>query len=317
MDKTFVAAREDRPGKAWLSRFVAGRAEAESWYFGRAAASTPSATDCRAALARHMPELIPHYERACSLVGDDEVAHRVLSHYRPVPESYGCSQAVWLGEDGPALIRNFDYPPGIVSDRFEMTAWSGMRVICKAQRPWGGCVDGMNEEGLVASVTLGGSHVQGVGFSIILMIRYVLETCHKVSQAVDALCRIPVALPQNVTVLDRSGTYATLFLGPRQPPIVSRLKACTNHQPSTKASSSSLARQGALLEALDDPSMSLSSLTDRLLEPPLYSGRGAYPTLYTAVYRPADGRVDYLWPGKSWCQSFSDFQVGEYTHRYG
>lgn len=317
MDKTFVAAREDRPGEAWLSRFVAGRAEAESWYFGRGAALTPSAKDCRAALASHMPELIPHYERACALVGDDEVAHKLLSHYRPAPERFGCSQAVWLGDEGPALIRNFDYPPGVVSDRFEMTEWSNLKVICKAQRPWGGCVDGMNEEGLVASVTLGGSYVQGVGFSIILMIRYVLETCRKVSEAVEALCRIPVALPQNVTVLDRSGCYATLFLGPRQRPIVTCLKACTNHQRSTKASASSMARQLALLEALAAPSASLSSLTDRLLQPPLYSGRGSYPTLYTAVYRPAEGRVNYIWPGKNWYQSFEDFRVGEYTHRYG
>ncbi|MCZ4092459.1 C45 family autoproteolytic acyltransferase/hydolase [Sinorhizobium psoraleae] len=317
MYKTFIAAREDRPGEAWLSRFIAGRAEAEKWYFGRAVASTPNARDCRAALWQHMPELIPYYDDACGLVGDDEVAHRVLSHYRPAPERYSCSQAVWLGEEGPALIRNFDYPPDIVSERFEMTAWSGLRVIAKAQRPWGGCLDGMNEEGLVASVTLGGSRAQGVGFSIILVIRYVLETCRQVREAVAALCRIPVALPQNVTVLDRSGHYATLLLGPGQRPTVSRLKACTNHQRTGRPSSSSLARQLAVLQALEDPSMSLSTLTDRFLEPPLYSARGPSPTLYTAVYRPAEGRVDYIWPGKRWPQGFDSFGTGEYTHHYG
>lgn len=317
MDKTFVTAREDRPGEAWLSRFIAGRAEAERWYFGQAASPTPTAKDCRAALLQYMPELVPYYEQACALVGDDEVAHRMLSHYRPAPERYGCSQAVWLGKEGPALVRNFDYPPDIVSDRFEMTAWSGLRVISKAQRPWGGCVDGMNAEGLVASVTLGGSRTQGVGFSIILMIRYILETCHQVNQAVEALCRIPVALSQNVTVLDRSGRYATLFLGPRQRPIISRLKACTNHQRTARPSSSSMARQLMAQRALEDPSMSLSRLTDLFLEPPLYSRRGSHPTLYTAVYRPVEGRVDYIWPGKRWCQRFEDFREGKYTHTYG
>ncbi len=316
MYKTFVAAQEDQPGEAWLSRFTAGRAEAESWYFGQAVVSAPSAKECRAALQEHMPELIPHYEHVCALVGDDELAHRMLSHYRPAPEGYGCSQAVWLGEEGPALVRNFDYPPAVVADRFEMTAWSGLKVISKAQRPWGGCLDGMNEEGLVASVTLGGGRAQGLGFSIILMIRYVLETCHQVGQAVEALCRIPVALSQNVTVLDRSGRYATLFLGPGQRPTITRLKACTNHQRTAKAPPHSMARQLLLLQALEDPSTSLSSLTDRFLLPPVYSGRGSYPTLYTAVYRPAEGRVDYIWPGKRWCQSFADFRVGEYTHYY-
>jgi predicted choloylglycine hydrolase len=104
-----------------------------------------------------MPELIPHYDRACALVGDDEFAHRILSHYRPAAHSFGCTQAVWLGDGGPALVRNYDYPLEIVSDRFELTGWSGRKVIAKAQRPWGGCLDGMNEDGLVASVTLGGA----------------------------------------------------------------------------------------------------------------------------------------------------------------
>ncbi|MBB3397855.1 MULTISPECIES: C45 family autoproteolytic acyltransferase/hydolase [unclassified Rhizobium] len=316
MDKTFVTAREDRPGEAWLSRFVAGRAEAEKWYFGQAVAQTPTVKDCRAALRHHMPELMPFYESACALVGDNEVAHRMLSHYRPAPERFGCSQAVWLGREGPALVRNFDYPPDIVSDRFEMTTWSNLRVISKAQRPWGGCVDGMNEDGLVASVTLGGSRAQGVGFSIILVIRYILETCHRVDQAVEALCRIPVALPQNVTVLDRSGRYATLFVGPHQRPIISRLKACTNHQRTIRPSLSSLARQMAIHQALEDPSMSLSRLTDLFLLPPLYSRSASSPTLYTAIYRAAEGRVDYIWPGKRWSQSFLDFHEGAYTHSF-
>ncbi|MDX0752754.1 peptidase C45 [Sinorhizobium medicae] len=318
MYKTFVAAREDRPGEAWLSRFAAGRAEAERWYFGQAPmAASPSAKECRAALMQHMPELVLHYESACDLVGDDEIAHRLLSHYRPAPERYGCSQSVWLGKEGPALIRNFDYPPDIVSDRFEMTDWSGVKVIAKMQRPWGGCVDGLNEEGLAASVTLGGGRSQGLGFSIILVMRYLLENFREVGEAVKALCRIPVALAQNVTVLDRAGSYATLFLGPGQRPVITRLKACTNHQRGGRPSSSSLARQQFVLQALEDPSMSLEKLTDRFLQPPLYSMRLPQPTLYTAVYRPAEGRVDYIWPGNHWSQGFDGFETGEYTHRYG
>jgi predicted choloylglycine hydrolase len=219
--------------------------------------------------------------------------------------------------DGPALVRNYDYPLNIVSNRVEMTSWSGRRVISKAQRPWGGCLDGMNEEGLVASLTFGGSRAQGLGFSIILIVRYVLETCRQVGQAIEALCRIPVALSQNVTVLDRSGDYATLFLCPYQAPILSRLKACTNHQATLAAAADSIERQRVVLWALEEPSMSLEELTGRFLEPPLYSRRVRSPTVYTAVYRPAEGRVDYLWPGKRWCQRFDQFESGEYTHDYG
>ncbi len=322
MFKRFVAAREDRPEEAWLARFVAGREAAERWYLGDGLASPPTAAECRAALRQHMPELVPHYDRVCALVGDDDLAHRMLSHYRPPPLISGCSQAIWLGEGGPALVRNYDFSLDVVSDRFELTSWSGRQVIAKAQRPWGGCLDGMNEDGLVASLTFGGSQAQGLGFSIILMLRYVLETCRRVDQAVAALSRIPVALSQNVTLLDKSGAYATLFLGPGRMPAVSPVRACTNHQdmvasPGLAAIDNSAIRQQALLAALDVPAMTLPKLIERFFEPPLYSLRKAFTTAYTAVYRPAVGQVDYLWPGRIWSHRFDQFAEGEYTHDYG
>jgi predicted choloylglycine hydrolase len=180
----------------------------------------------------------------------------------------------------------------------------------------------MNQDGLVASVTFGGSRAQGRGFSVILMLRYVLETCRRVDEAAAALSRIPIALSQNVTLLDRSGNYATLFLGPDRAPAVSRLPACANHQetvtwPEHAAASRTVERQQAVLSALNDPAMTLPDLIARFLEPPLYSRRAQSPTVYTAVYRPADGRADYLWPGKSWLQRIHRFDPGEYTHDYG
>ncbi len=322
MLKRFVFAREDRPGQAWLARFAAGREEAERWYLGQGRAEAPTAAECRTALERYMPELMPHYDRVCALVGDDDLAHRMLSHYRPPPIVAGCSHAIWLGDDGPALVRNYDFPLDIVSDRFEATSWSGHEIIAKAQRPWGGCLDGMNEDGLVASLAFGGSPSQGRGFSIMLILRYVLETCCRVDEAVAALSRIPVALSQNVVLLDRSGAHATLFLGPDRAPVVSLLPACTNHQedfaiPSTAAATNSLERLRAVLDALDDPATTLESLTAGFLEPPLYSRRTHLTTVYTAVYRPAERRVDYLWPGERRSQRIGQFVAGDYTHDYG
>jgi predicted choloylglycine hydrolase len=317
MEKTFVAEREDRPGMAWLRRFQAGREEAARWYLGNGLTVPPTASECRAALRQHMPELIPHYDHVCGLVGDDDLAHRILSHYRPAALPHGCSQAVWLGDDGPALIRNYDFPLHIVSDRIELTAWSQRRVIAKIQRPWGGCLDGMNNDGLVVSLTLGGSGKNGLGFAIILMLRYVLETCRSVYEATTALCRIPVAQPQNVTLLDRTGDHATLFLGPDREPAITRLRVCTNHQEMAPPASRSALRQCVLNEALAEPSMTLSTLVGRFFEPPLYSRHIDFTTVYTAVYQPAAGRVNYLWPGRRWTQGFDGFNEGVYAHTYG
>src|SRR5271168_3588523 len=236
-----------------------------------------------------MPELLRQYDLACTLVGDDDMAHRILSHYRPPREIHGCTQAIWLGDGGPALIRNYDYPLDVVSGRFEITSWSGRKVVAKAQRPWGGCIDGMNEDGLVASLTFGGGGGHGLGFSIILLLRYLLETCRHVDQAIAALSRIPVATSQNVTLLDRSGVFATLFLGPDREPAMSRNRTCANHQeiaatPDSPAIRNSIERERAALMALEDPAATLSSLSARFLEPPLRSRRAASPTVYTAVY---------------------------------
>ena len=317
MRKRFVFVREDRPGDAWLARFAAGREEAERWYKGAGRRAPPTAVECRAALRQHMPELLPHYDRVCSLVGDDDLAHRILSHYRPPPIIGGCSQAIWLGDGGPALIRNYDMPLEMVSDRFEVTSWSGREVIAKAQRPWGGCIDGMNEDGLAASLTIAGREAQGLGFSIILMLRYVLETCERVDQAVAALSRIPIAMAHNVTLLERSGVYATLFLGPDRAPSISQVRACTNHQDPVGTLTNSVERQQILLKALDDPGMSLPDLVARFHEPPLFSRRAQSTTAYTAVYRPAERWVDYLWPGKCFSQRIHHFKSGGYTHDYG
>jgi predicted choloylglycine hydrolase len=68
---------------------------------------------------------------------------------------------------------------------------------------------------------------------------------------------------------------------------------------------------------MEEPFASLERLTIRFLEPPLYSRGFRSPTAYTAVYRPAEGQVDYLWPGKRWRQRFDQFEPGEYSHDYG
>ena len=323
MQKRFVAISEDTSGNAWRERFIAGRAEAEAWYRGTGRGAPPTATECRAQLQRHMPELLGPYERVCALVGEDDLAPQILSQFRPRPLAHGCTQAVWLGADGPALVRNYDFTLGVVSDHFESTRWFGREVISKGQRPWGGCLDGMNADGLVASVTFGGSPAQGLGFSIILIVRYILETCSRVSEAVAALRRIPVALSQNVTVLDKTGAYATVFLSPERAPAVSRAPVCANHQDPgvslslSRGTARSITRQQVALRALESSGATLAKLTETFLSAPIYSREASSPTVYSAVYRPAALTVDYVWPGHVMIQGIGSFRPGHYVHDYG
>jgi len=322
MRKRFVGIREDVPAGDWLAGFVAGRAESETWYMnGRARA--PTAAECASEIRRHMPELLGLYENACQLVGDDDLSAQIISQYRPPPLLHACTQAVWLGDGGPALVRNYDFPLDVVSDHFQSTRWLGGEVISKGQRPWGGCLDGMNADGLVASVTFGGSPAQGEGFAIILIARYVLETCSRVPDAVHALCRLPVALSQNVTVLDKTGAYATVYLAPDRAASVSHTPVCTNHQEPfdsaalTRHLSRSIERRSAALRALESPGASLRHLQQAFLRAPLYSRNARSPTVYSAVYRPLELTVDYLWPGHAITQRMGSFIPFEYVHDYG
>lgn len=69
---------------------------------------------------------------------------------------------------------------------------------------------------------------------------------------------------------------------------------------------------------IDHIGQHLGSLLGGMLRAPLYAldaDRG-FATVYTAVYRPAEAAVEYVWPGHRWRQSFDRFEAGTYTHEY-
>lgn len=322
MQKTFRAVVEDRPGPIWRQHFHAVWPAVRDWYLKDGLAARPTPAVARATLQRFMPETVEIYDRLCRLAGDDEVAHRALSGVNPPRVIAGCSQTAWLGAGGPALLRNYDFETDFTTGIIEMTRWSGRRVIAMREAFWG-CLDGMNEDGLAVSLTFGGRKAHGPGIAMPMVLRYVLETCRTTAEAVAKLLAIPVPMAQNVTVLDRSGDVATVFTGSDRAPATTSRLLCTNHQeqvawPEMAAASRSLEREAHLGQLIETPGMTLPRLSAGLLEPPLYRVIEAqgFATVYSAVYRPAAGSVDYVWPGRSWPQSFAGFGEGSYTHGY-
>ncbi|MFJ8545807.1 carcinine hydrolase/isopenicillin-N N-acyltransferase family protein [Streptomyces sp. NPDC093586] len=61
------------------------------------------------------------------------------------------------------------------------------------------------------------------------MLRYLLETCRTVDEAVERLRTIPVAIPQNVTLVDPDRT-ATVYVGPDIPLTGAPDSCAANHQ---------------------------------------------------------------------------------------
>ncbi|UFZ03303.1 C45 family autoproteolytic acyltransferase/hydrolase [Bradyrhizobium ontarionense] len=323
MQKTFYAVLEDVPGKSWQRYFRKHWPATRKWYLGEGLDARSTAAEGRAALVAHMPEFVEIYDRLCSLCGSDDVAHRALSTYNLPPILPACSQAIWRGPDGPVLIRNYDFEIDTSAHCIEASRWFGRRVISMREAYWG-CVDGMNDDGLVVCIAFGGRKAHGRGFAMPLVARYILETCRSTRDAIAVLVRVPVHIAQNVLLVDKSGDLATVFVGADRQPAVTSMPACANHQEDVvwramAEQNRTVERHECLRRLLAGDVRSEDSLINAFLREPLYvqdKPRGV-ATVYTAVYRPTQGSVDFLWPAKRWTQRFDSFQQGSYTHFFG
>jgi predicted choloylglycine hydrolase len=315
---TFEAVRELQPGPKWQARFNMMWPAYRAWYLKDGEAERPDVATCRRMLAQHMPELVATYDRLVELAGGDDLAARLLSLYRPPGFIVGCSQGAWT-RGAPMLVRNYDYPASRLEGIVYLTFLNGMRVMGMSDCLWG-LLDGINDAGLAVSLTFGGRRDVGDGFAISLVLRYLLETCETVAQARAALSRIPVHAPQNVTLLEPSGEYLTAYVGPGRPPEFHAVAATTNHQgrvewPEYARAIRTVEREQCVCALLDDPAMTREQFVAAFLEPPLRNTDYAqgFGTLYTATYHPTDGRVEYLWPGTTWEQSFAKFEETEHV----
>jgi predicted choloylglycine hydrolase len=146
-------------------------------------------------------------------------------------------------------------------------------------------------------------------------VRYLLQVCADVPDAVEALRGLPCHMAYNLTLVDREGRHATALMSPDRPPIVQDARFATNHQigvewPRHARLSQTLERAEYLARELQVPGLDGAGLRRRFLAPPLHRRRYAlgFGTVYTATYRPAAGAMRLDWPGLApWPKSFAAF----------
>jgi predicted choloylglycine hydrolase len=306
---TFFGFTERTPGPRWRALFDATWPAYRAWYLSEGDVVRPSLATAQRKLQQYMPELVPTWERLVDLSGGEDTAARMLTLYNPPRFLPGCSQAV-LADEAPVLVRNYDYHPDLSERVVYSSAFTGRRVIGTSDCLWG-LVDGMNDSGLVISLAFGGRRDAGEGFGIPLVLRYLLEVAETAPEVASILRRLPVNMAYNLTVLDRNREAITVFVAPSADPEVFRLAVATNHRgttpdwPEYAQAYRSVERQRCLLELLDRRP-DRDSLVNAFLRPPLYNTAydAAFGTLYTAVYDPTRGCVDYLWPGSTWSRGF-------------
>ena len=315
---TFRSLEELELGPVWAGVFETLWPHYREWFLRDGEAERPSYATSVRMLRAHMPELLPTYDRLVDLAGGGDLAARMLSLYKPPPYLAACSQGVWTREGGPMLARNYDYAPS----RFEGLIWSTdmvRPVIGTSDCLWG-LLDGMNDAGLGVSLTFGGRRVLGDGFGIPLVVRYLLETCETVAHARETLARLPYSLAHNLTVVDRGGEVLTAYLSPDREPIFRSFPAATNHQgivewPEQAKATRTIEREQCIVRALEADGQTPEGFADAFLRAPLFSTAydSGWGTLYTAVYRPVEGVVDFRWPTHTWRLGFGSFTQAEHT----
>ena len=322
MQLKFRGLTEDEPGGVWRRIVEHGWPGWRDWFLARGGRRV-RLDDARRALRRHMPEMEPLWQRLVAAVdGDDDLA-RFLSFWSPPRYLVNCSQAVVIDADGPLLIRNYDLDPDLNESTMLHSAWRGRRVMGMVEG-LSGLADGMNDAGLAASLTFGGRTEAGPGFGIPLIMRYLLEMCDEVPDAVDLLRAVPCHMSYNVTVADRRGAWATVFLAPDRPPIVTDRRAATNHQlrverPRQGRVTRTLERERHLEHLLDRGRLTAAAATAEFKRPPLFSTdyATAFGTVYTAAYRPVTGEATLSWrDGPAQTRRIGAFEPSEVTVAY-
>jgi len=305
-------------GPKWQAVFEERWPHYRTWFLREGEEARPSYATGARMLREHMPELLPAYERVVELGGGGDLAARMLSLYKPPPYLAACSQGVWTREGGPQLVRNYDYSPS----RMEGIVWSTRllkRVIGMSDCLWG-LLDGMNDDGLAASLTFGGRRSLGDGFGIPIVVRYLLETCATIAEARETLSRLPYSLSHNLTLVDRTGEVLTAYLSPDREPAFRPFPAATNHQgivewPEQAEATRTIERERRVVQLLEGDASTPQAFADAFLEPPLFSRayESGFATLYTAVYRPAEGFMTLRWPTHSWTLGFDAFVEDVHT----
>ena len=315
----FDAVNEATPGPKWAERWARSWPAYEAWFISRGGDTGPSPEESRKALQRHMPELVPVYDRLLHLAGGGDRAAQFLSTWCPPRYLGGCSLAALSDGTDVRLVRNYDLSPDLNEGLLLRSEWLGRPVMGMVEFLWG-LSDGINEAGLAVALAYGGRSDTAMGFGITTILRYVLETCDTVEDALAVLRRIPSHMAYNVVLADRSGRTASVELSPGGGCRVCDRAIATNHQADApKPERAAFTRTFERHRTLGALGGSPVSLVDAFLRSPLYQDRHAegLGTLFTCEYDPATSALTLIWPDRRRGQSLSHFTEGSWTVIYG
>ena len=319
---TFDAVEEPDVGCRWAARWARSWPAYRRWFHAHGGDQGPDRASCEAAIAKHMPELRPLYRRLTEVAGGGDQSARFLSTWCPPRYLGGCSIAAVAAGNDVRIFRNYDLSPDLNEGLLLRSEWTGQPVMGMVEFLWG-LSDGVNASGLSAALAFGGRREVARGFGVTTILRYVLETCATVPDALEVLHRVPSHMAYNITLADRQGATATVELLPGGGARVVSPAVATNHQhgkePADRPEFTRTVERRDHLQELLASGMTLNDLSAAFLREPLFQRRydAGFGTLFTAVYDPVSGGLTLRWPDETWVQSLASFRPGCRTIRYG
>lgn len=319
---TFDAVSEATPGPKWLARWRRSWPSYQAWFVANGGDTGPGRKDCERALEQYMPELVPVHAQLVKLTGNSDRAARFLSTWCPPSYLSGCSLACAVSHDDIRLVRNYDLSPELNEGLLLRSEWCGRPVMGMIEFLWG-LSDGINAAGLSVVLAYGGRQETGEGFGITTILRYVLETCETVSDALRVLQRVPSHMPYNIIVADASGAAASVEIFAGGGAKVQPRLVATNHQhDGTAPDRKDFTRTYERAEHLHATLPRIAAPADLAREfqaAPLKQDRYAegFGTLFTAEFEPLRSAMTLYWEGDEWRQSLDAFEEGRKEIVYG
>lgn len=319
---TFDAISEAKPGPKWQARWYRSWPAYQAWFVANGGDDGPSRQDCERALETYMPELVPVHTELVKQAGNSDRAARFLSTWCPPAYLGGCSLACAVSREDIRLVRNYDLSPDLNEGLLLRSEWCDRPVMGMIEFLWG-VSDGINAAGLSVVLAYGGRQDVGEGFGITTILRYVLETCDTVLDAVRVFQRVPSHMPYNIIVADASGAAASVEIYAGGGAKVQPQLIATNHQndgsaPDREEFTKTYERADHLDEVL--PTISApAELAALFRKAPLKQNRYSegFGTLFTAEYEPLRSRMTLFWEGDVWMQALDAFEEGRKLIKYG
>ena len=318
MTLTFDAVSEPTPGPKWAARWQRSWPAYEAWFIARGGDQGPSNLECRDALKRYMPELVAVYDRLVVVAGGSDRAARFLSTWCPPTYLGGCSLAAVSTKKAVRLVRNYDLSPELNEGLLLRTEWTGRAVMGMVEFLWG-LSDGINDAGLSVALAYGGRSETAKGFGVTTIVRYVLETCDTVEEALAAFKRVPSHMAYNVVLADASGRTASVELMPGGGVTVMPTAIATNHQSgSTRADRPAFTRSFERHAHLGTLRVKPRKLNRHFLKAPLLQDRygEGFGTLFTAEYDPKGCTLGLTMNGQRWDHALDAFEEGQRIVNY-